>query len=361
LQTRYYGNLISQRRGGTTSSYYFFDALGSTLQLTGSSGTVTDSYLYRAFGELINTSGSTTNAYRYGGRHGYSYDPDLANYHIRARRYDPTSGRWWSRDPLDFIAGDANLYRYSSNKAPNALDPSGLADEAPFNFAQMEQSACFNSSSNSLPPTSGPQGDDPSSLWGQDGGWWLNPFSYYPFRPLPNYLGGVYGKSDPPSTAASFVPVIGPLRQAASSFQNNSDVYGAVHLATACADVVPVNAIRRSIMRGTAWHFGNPVWDLAFDFTKKPPIIPGVRDWLGKKGFAMSRQPVHHVFLKQNTGLGKNCPLWLKNQTWNLMPVTNASHQLIHNGTIPQRLWYGYPTWFQTLPLCVSGRLAPDE
>ena len=38
-----YGNLVSQRRS-TTSKYYHFDALGSTLALTGSDETVTDTY-----------------------------------------------------------------------------------------------------------------------------------------------------------------------------------------------------------------------------------------------------------------------------------------------------------------------------
>jgi RHS repeat-associated protein len=119
-----YGDQVSQRRG-TTSSYYHFDALGSTLQLTGSTGASTDSYLYRAFGDLVASSGTTTNPYRFVGRLGYSYDVDLANYHVRARRYDPATSRWLSRDPIGFGGGDANLYRYAGNSPSTQTDPNG--------------------------------------------------------------------------------------------------------------------------------------------------------------------------------------------------------------------------------------------
>lgn len=40
--------------------------------------------------------------------------------------YDPTVGRWLSRDPIGFAAGDSNLYRYVGNSPTNETDPSGL-------------------------------------------------------------------------------------------------------------------------------------------------------------------------------------------------------------------------------------------
>jgi hypothetical protein len=43
--------------------------------------------------------------------------------------YDTTIGRWVSRDPIGFVAGDINLYRYVDNNPTNAIDPSGLAKE----------------------------------------------------------------------------------------------------------------------------------------------------------------------------------------------------------------------------------------
>src|SRR5262245_16710431 len=45
--------------------------------------------------------------------------------------YDPTIGRWITEDAEGFQAGDANLYRYLGNNAPNATDPSGLELPSP--------------------------------------------------------------------------------------------------------------------------------------------------------------------------------------------------------------------------------------
>jgi hypothetical protein len=44
----------------------------------------------------------------------------------RARWYDPARGRFVSRDPVGFAAGDANLYRYVRNTPPGTSDPLGL-------------------------------------------------------------------------------------------------------------------------------------------------------------------------------------------------------------------------------------------
>jgi uncharacterized protein RhaS with RHS repeats len=50
--------------------------------------------------------------------------------------YDPTTGRWLMEDPIDFDAGDANLFRYVGNNPTNATDPSGLDDD--LDYAKSE-------------------------------------------------------------------------------------------------------------------------------------------------------------------------------------------------------------------------------
>jgi RHS repeat-associated protein len=122
-----YGNLISQRRGGTTS-FYLFDALGSTRQLSNSTGTVTDGYVYDSFGNILLVSGTTTNYFRYIGQSGYYFDVDLAKYYLRARIYDPTSGQFLSRDPLATTRTRMTIvyYIYVSNCPISLTDPSGL-------------------------------------------------------------------------------------------------------------------------------------------------------------------------------------------------------------------------------------------
>jgi len=45
---------------------------------------------------------------------------------VGAREYDPRTGRWLQRDPIEVAFGDPNLYRYCGNDPLNAVDPSGL-------------------------------------------------------------------------------------------------------------------------------------------------------------------------------------------------------------------------------------------
>lgn len=52
------------------------------------------------------------------------FDQETGLYHMGARYYDPTFGRWLSEDP-NGIAGGLNLYEYAGNDPVNRLDPMG--------------------------------------------------------------------------------------------------------------------------------------------------------------------------------------------------------------------------------------------
>jgi RHS repeat-associated protein len=119
-----YGNLISQSRAAG-DSFYLFDALGSTRQLSNAVATVTDGYLYDCFGNLLLLSGSTANWFRFVGRYGYYFDQDLANFYIRSRVYAPAVGRFLSPDTLDSVGLASGSYAYSWNSPASMLDPSG--------------------------------------------------------------------------------------------------------------------------------------------------------------------------------------------------------------------------------------------
>ena len=95
--------LLSQTRSGTTS-YFLQDGQGSTRALTNSSGTITDTYSYTAFGELFNQTGSTTNSYLYTGQ---QYDSLTSLYSLRARYYNPALGRFLSQDTYPINFGNA--------------------------------------------------------------------------------------------------------------------------------------------------------------------------------------------------------------------------------------------------------------
>ena len=118
--------LVSQQRG-TTTSYYHQDGLGSTRALTDATGVVTDTYEFDAFGNQTESSGTTQNDFRFVGE---QRDGSLGDYDLRARRYDPSTGRFTSLDPL--LIGDVerptslHRYVYADGDPVNRTDPTGL-------------------------------------------------------------------------------------------------------------------------------------------------------------------------------------------------------------------------------------------
>ena len=55
------------------------------------------------------------------------YDSDTKLTRFGARDFNPTIGRWVSKDPILFKAEQANLYGYAGNDATNQVDATGLA------------------------------------------------------------------------------------------------------------------------------------------------------------------------------------------------------------------------------------------
>jgi len=115
---------ISERSRSTTKVYHG-DQLGSTRGLTNSSQTVTDTREYDAWGLSIAASGSGT-PFGFVGGQGYQKDPDSGLMLLGARYYDPSVGRFISRDPLRYGGGDVCLYGYCRNQPVESADPSGL-------------------------------------------------------------------------------------------------------------------------------------------------------------------------------------------------------------------------------------------
>lgn len=119
-----FGPVISQRRGAN-SHFFHRDALGSVVDVTDAAQGATDSYLYKAYGEILAASGSTITPFRFVGSLGYYYDLDLAQYYIRARQYHPVLARWLSVDPIEDEAGAVNAYAYVQSNPVTYVDPSG--------------------------------------------------------------------------------------------------------------------------------------------------------------------------------------------------------------------------------------------
>jgi RHS repeat-associated protein len=118
--------------GPWTPSFYGYDGGGSVRQLTNASATVTDTYNYDAFGNLLNSTGTTPNSYLYRGE---QYDSDLGLYYLRARYYNPFTGRFMSRDPeggRPFYPKSLHKYIYASGDPVNRVDPRGRTDLVEF-------------------------------------------------------------------------------------------------------------------------------------------------------------------------------------------------------------------------------------
>ena len=112
-----------------TPSFYGYDGAGSVRQLTNAAAAITDTFEYDAFGNKINSMGTTPDNYLYRGE---QYDSDLGLYYLRARYYNPVSGRFLSRDPEEGIPTDPatlHKYAYSGGDPVNRIDPRGREDE----------------------------------------------------------------------------------------------------------------------------------------------------------------------------------------------------------------------------------------
>jgi YD repeat-containing protein len=74
-----HGELISQNRGGV-ESFHHYDGEGNTRALTDINGNVTDTYDYDAFGDVIASTGNTTNPLGYNGALGFYANPETNDY-----------------------------------------------------------------------------------------------------------------------------------------------------------------------------------------------------------------------------------------------------------------------------------------
>jgi len=123
----YYDPLVYSLIGGTCR-YHMYDGLGSTRQLMlHSDQSITDTYSYEAFGNLMASTGTTPNPYKYVGSLGY-YATGSSLMHLGARYYMPEIGRFLAQDPSGL---DDNPYTYVGGATTMSVDPAGLSWRRP--------------------------------------------------------------------------------------------------------------------------------------------------------------------------------------------------------------------------------------
>ena len=116
--------LLARTSSGGATAWYLTDKLGSVRDIVSTSGTEIDHIVYDSFGNIVTeTNAANGDRFKFASM---EYDATMGQYYDRARYYDPISGHCMSLDPLDFAAGDLNLFRYVGNDPPNAVDPLGL-------------------------------------------------------------------------------------------------------------------------------------------------------------------------------------------------------------------------------------------
>ena len=123
--SRYLTGLAQQQ--DTTWAYQHPDGLGSVRQLTDASAEVTLLQSYDPFGNLVAQSGPGSSGFGYTGE---QEDANTGLVFLRARYYDPSTGRFVSRDPFSGYLQrpqTQNLYAYVTNNPVNYLDPTGFS------------------------------------------------------------------------------------------------------------------------------------------------------------------------------------------------------------------------------------------
>ena len=116
--------VLARESAGGTIAWYLPDRLGTIRDLINNSGSIIDHVDYSAFGTVLGES-SPTNGDRLMGFAGMERDT-VTGLNLAVHRVEnPGTGRWDSKDPLGFAAGDADLYRYASNQPTGFRDPRG--------------------------------------------------------------------------------------------------------------------------------------------------------------------------------------------------------------------------------------------
>ena len=117
--------LLIKKLASGAQYYYLYNGHGDVVQITDSAGNIVNSYEYDEWGNITSQTEGIENEFKYAGQ---TYDSETGLYYLRARYYDPTTGRFISKDnnegsivnPLSL-----NLYTYCENNPTKYVDPSG--------------------------------------------------------------------------------------------------------------------------------------------------------------------------------------------------------------------------------------------
>ena len=121
-----YGLGLASQITTSGSSFYDFDALGSTAGVSNSLGSYVDTYSYLPFGGILSSNQPMSNSFQFVGQFGVTNDGNGVDF-MRARSYSVNIGRFTSRDPLIAAVPQTKAYEYTGNSPTGGVDPVGLS------------------------------------------------------------------------------------------------------------------------------------------------------------------------------------------------------------------------------------------
>ena len=122
LRTLGIDEALGRTDANSTLTYtYLTDALGSTIALADSSGSLPTTYTYAPFRETAVSGLPSASPVQFTGRE----NDGTGLYYYRARYYDPVRSRFIGEDPIGFEGG-INAYRYVLDSPIGLTDPLGL-------------------------------------------------------------------------------------------------------------------------------------------------------------------------------------------------------------------------------------------
>lgn len=120
------GGLLMLTNSGNGAHFCAYDGNGNVAALVkASDGTVSANYEYGPFGEALRVTGTMAkaNPFRFSSKY-QDEESDFLYYGYRS--YNPSVGRWLSRDPIEELGGD-NIYSHALNDPVLRFDSYGLS------------------------------------------------------------------------------------------------------------------------------------------------------------------------------------------------------------------------------------------
>ncbi|WP_347487982.1 RHS repeat-associated core domain-containing protein [Desulfoscipio sp. XC116] len=117
--------LLMKKAADGNKYYYLYNGHGDVIQIADTAGNIVNNYSYDEWGNILSQVENISNSFKYAGE---IYDPETGFYYLRARYYDPVTGRFINKDPYEGDISNPltlNLYTYAYNNPMQYIDPSG--------------------------------------------------------------------------------------------------------------------------------------------------------------------------------------------------------------------------------------------